>query len=768
MRHVAGGSKRSGMTPNLEFKPLEAPPGMHRTQTLIVHQSVDQVAPHSHSAACSPLNPARHAPFFLTAALSASLLGACSVPPLAQAAAHHSGSGTRLAQSQTNRPAADPDKRGEVPPALTVPVGPDKGNGPAPSPGNTPPGTPGTTPTTPTPDTGNPGGNNPGGTGNTGTTPATPPTTPATPATPAGSVLPPSTTTAEPAPGSVEAEGREVSDVRVVGNRVVEASSILLKVATRRGSAYSPNQIRLDINNIDALGFFASVQHQVTPDLQDPNKVIVTFIVVENRVVSGIRFSGDNLVPAADLAKVVQTKVGSVLNHTTVNSDVTKLQDLYRARGFAGLVTDVHQSDNGTIIYAIQEAKISRIDLSGLRKTKPSLVRRQIRAKAGDAFDQTRLRRDLSRIYDLGFFEEPPTLKVDDDPKTPGSLIVTMSMKEKRTGQFSVGVGFDNRSKLTGFVTVGENNLGGTGKRVSASIETGGERTYDLDFSNPFIGSRNAGYDISLFDRSIYREPQSVRLFVPGATTKFFYQEKRQGGRFNYTLPLDQDQKKSVLFGVRDEKARLFQTSNVGVITPINLPSNAAGRVVGFSTGILRDSRDSRIDATRGGRIQLIAEKGTALFGGTAKFTKLDLDFRRYIPLKPGVKLGDPAKIVLAGRVVIGKSFGQLPAFEQYFIGGSDTVRGYDVDKQFGDNQFYSNVELRYRLNPKFQIVGFTDAGSSYGGSFSSSPSLRALFSVGLGLRLQTPIGPIRLDVGKGLGSSGQGIRTHFAIGPTF
>lgn len=565
-------------------------------------------------------------------------------------------------------------------------------------------------------------------------------------------------------PGSVEAEGREVVNVKVVGNRVVPAESILLKVGTRRGAAYSPNQIRLDINAIDALGFFASVQHQVTPNLEDPNKVDVTFIVVENRVITGFKFTGSKLVAAEDIAKVLQSKTGTVLNHNTVNSDVTKIQDLFRSKGYAALVTDVHQADDGSVTFTIQEAKISSIALSGLRKTKESLVRQQIRSKPGDTFNQVKLRQDLSRIYDLGFFEEPPTLKVDDDPKNPGSLIVTMVMKEKRTGQFSVGVGFDNRSKVTGFVTVGENNLGGTGKRISASVEGGGERTYDLNFSDPFIGRKNAGYDISLFDRRIFREPRSVRLFVPGATERFFYEEQRQGVRLNYTMPLDLDQKKALLFGIRDEKARLFQTSGVGVITPVNLPISAVGRVAAPSVGFLRDVRDSRIDPSVGGREQITLEKGLHLLGGNATFTKVDMDLRHYIPLMKGQTLADPPRLVAAGRVVIGKSFGQLPPFEQYFIGGSDTVRGYDVDEQFGDNQAFGNFELRYRVQKKLQVVGFSDIGTAYGGRFSSSVGSKTLFSVGAGIRLQTPIGPIRLDVGKG----SRGVRTHFAIGPTF
>jgi outer membrane protein insertion porin family len=119
-------------------------------------------------------------------------------------------------------------------------------------------------------------------------------------------------------------------------------------------------------------------------------------------------------------------------------------------------------------------------------------------------------------------------------------------------------------------------------------------------------------------------------------------------------------------------------------------------------------------------------------------------------------------KVVFASRFVLGAALNQLPPFEQYYVGGSDTVRGYDSDAEFGDNQIYGNLELRYRFNRQFQIVGFVDAGQAYGGNFSSGGS--TLYSAGGGVRVQTPLGPIRLDIGVGK----DGAKTHFGIGSTF
>jgi len=663
---------------------------------------------------------------------SLSSLGVLSVLPLGTLAAHADAPSAQsdgkarvflaqLKQEDHNAPAATPEER---PRGLQLPTGPTIGP---------PSGVPNTQ-----------------GTDNSST--LSPQTTVPTTGDNSQSII-----------GPVDAsEGREIGEVRVVGNRIVTNEAILSQVRTQRGAAFSSRQVNLDRSRIDALGFFAQVQAQVTPNVNDPQKVDVIYIVSENRVVTGFAFAGNTVVKSDELQKALTSKVGVVLNRTTVAADVKAIQDLYTGKGFAVLVQSATQLENGRISFTLMEARLSQIKLSGLTKTKPSLIRRLIRTPLGLPFDASKLRRDLSRIYDTGFFEDA-TFRIDDDPNTPGSVIATYLFKEKRSGNFNVGLSFDSRSKIGGFVAIGENNLGGTGKRASASVEAGSTRNFELDYGNPFVGKNLASYDISIYTRTIFREP---RIFqnLTGFNSSTTFAEERTGGRIDYSIPLDQERNNTLTFGFRNERARLRQTDALGnPVTTIQGFTNS-GTVSAPSIGILRDLRDSRLEPSRGEREAITLEQGTKLLGGSTDFTKLDVDLRRYVALSKPDRATRLPKIVIAGRVVLGRSLNQLPAFEQYFIGGTDTVRGYDTDIQFGDNQAYGNLELRYRLNRQIQAVAFTDAGTAFGGQFTSNKSANLLTSFGFGVRLNTPIGPVRLDYGIGR----TGGRTLFGIGPTF
>jgi outer membrane protein insertion porin family len=196
------------------------------------------------------------------------------------------------------------------------------------------------------------------------------------------------------------------------------------------------------------------------------------------------------------------------------------------------------------------------------------------------------------------------------------------------------------------------------------------------------------------------------------------------------------------------------------------------------------DRRDLPTDPAFGYYTQLTLEPGIARIDevggaisdqslvGTHFFTKGSVEYRRYFTNQPKRTRQDfdaPRK-VLAFRARAATISGTVPFFEQYFVGGSDTLRGYDEDRFWGKNMLITNLEYRYPIQRSFNAIGFVDYGGAWGGypsvnAFTQSNGIDLHVGYGVGLSFRTPLGPIRIDIG--FNEQGRS-RTHFIIGTSF
>ena len=117
-------------------------------------------------------------------------------------------------------------------------------------------------------------------------------------------------------------------------------------------------------------------------------------------------------------------------------------------------------------------------------------------------------------------------------------------------------------------------------------------------------------------------------------------------------------------------------------------------------------------------------------------------------------------------RLLYGRTSSGVPAFEYFFLGGADTLRGYNDDNFFGQNLLLGSLELRVPIAlDKLQWVAFVDAGDSWGGNYTADTGMRLYPDAGAGVRVIIPsIGPLRLDYAYG----SYGPRLQFSIGQTF
>ncbi len=317
---------------------------------------------------------------------------------------------------------------------------------------------------------------------------------------------------------------------------------VLMQAGLKLGDPYTAQAAEAGRDAVKNMGYFNG---DVGLDaVNDPaGGVDVTYTVKENPVVKTIKFTantptGEPTIPAATLTKMMETQEGRVLNTSTLVRDLDKLfnhQTGY-VRG-QGYIFDVSSDINidpltGVLNIPLVEAHINSLTLKGNKRTKPIVVTRELRSKVGDVLDEKKLQRDLTRVYNLGLFDEVGPF--DETSTDVGKVDIVVPLTEKRSGQVSVGVGYSSRSKLVGRAELAENNFRGLGERVSLQWEVGGinsQSSLELGFFEPYLDKKHTSLDVDLYDKAVYRFTNGSIGGNSGTTTGSdnTYIERRRG-----------------------------------------------------------------------------------------------------------------------------------------------------------------------------------------------------------------------------------------------
>jgi outer membrane protein insertion porin family len=576
-----------------------------------------------------------------------------------------------------------------------------------------------------------------------------------------------------------------VAQVNVSGNERISKEAILAVLSTKPGEELSADKLARDQDAIKRMGFFRNV---AAPRVEDsPAGKVVTFVVTEWPVVKQIQITGNKVFPTEAIQAVLATKVGDVLNTNVLEQDLDRIKRLYQDKGFVGQVTEqlaVGFEDTGVLNIPIQELTVEAVKVVGNRKTKTPVITRELRLTPGQVYNVNELRKDYGRLERLDLFESiEPKPEVGTEP---GKVVITWSVKEKRTGQVSVGLGYSARERLVGRAELTETNFRGWGQGLNLSWEVGsvngGQNSIELGFFEPYLDRRHTSLSVNLYDKAVYRFSTDLFQSTTTSSDQGQYNERRKGGALTLTRPLSDITRLS--FGFRAENVK---TSNLQSIDP-NFPHQDGTVFSGTVRGI-RDTRDYATNPSGGTLHTAWVELGHANLTdtgpdafGTSNFGKYVADLRRYVPLRPH-RATNPAERqreripVLALRLMGGLSSGKLPYFEQFFIGGADSLRGYLEDRFWGSRMFLASGEFRYPLASSLMGVLFADFGDAWASSnnfqfsdptlqtrYEQHPNFNPRYGVGFGIRVVTPIGPLRLDYAIGQ----EGGRTHFSIGHSF
>jgi outer membrane protein insertion porin family len=599
----------------------------------------------------------------------------------------------------------------------------------------------------------------------------------------------PDTSTTEPEPRVL------VGQVEVVGADTELTNLVYETIDTQPGRTTTRTQLQQDVNAVYATGWFSNVQ--ITPE-DTPLGVKITFAVQPNPVLNKVAIEtipqGKSVLPDDIINKTFSEQYGKILNLRGLQEGIKGLNKWYSDNGYdlAQVVGSPKVSEDGIVTLNVAEGVIEKIqprffneDREAQKgKTREFIVTREIQLKAGDVFNRKTAQRDLQRVFGLGIFEDAKlTFSPGEDPS---KVVVNVDVVESSTGSLGAGAGFSSSNGLFGTVSYKQKNLGGNNQTLGAELQLGTEQKevlFDVNFTDPWIAGDpyRTSYTVNGFRR------RSISLVFDGdgtdvetANGEDSPRVVRTGGGVTFSRPLAKDvfSKEDWRLSTGFQYERVQIENDDGDIAPrstqgtkLAFSDSGEDDLFVFKFNATRDRRDNALQPTKGSLLRFGVDQSVPLGSGSILLNRLRGSYSQYIPVQfINFSKGPQA---LAFNFQAGTILGDLPPYEAFIVGGSNSVRGY-AEGKVGSGRSYFLATAEYRF-PIFSVVGgaiFADFGTTIGssGSVPGNPSeLRDLpgsgFGYGAGIRINSPLGPIRIDYG--LNDNGDS-RIHFGIGERF
>lgn len=564
--------------------------------------------------------------------------------------------------------------------------------------------------------------------------------------------------------------GKTITKQMVTGNTTISEAEILTALKTKPGMEFSEAGLTEDLSSIYALGWF----YDLRPEFKlVPEGVQVIYHVLENPVYKNVDIEGNTVIKKDKAASLFDLEEGKIVNLKQVNKCVQKLEEEYRSNGYIlARVTDVHMEQDGTLKVTVNEGLVEGFKVKGNVKTKDYVITREMRLKVGEPFNAKDARRSMQRIYNLGYFED---VNVKLNPgREPNSVEVEISVVEMNTGTFGIGAGYSSADGFVGMISLGDKNFRGTGDKINITWEFGGEdnKNYDFTYTRPWLDSKETAATLNLYD--ITNEYADYNIDAEEIAR---YDKKRTGQEltlsrktdsefvtYYVTLKNRKDTYEGMADGYENDRDQYYEDRfNGSSYYEDWMPSTAAerraenfGTTRSLTVGTVFDSRDNVYDPHEGKRMSYSVEWGGA-FGGDFDFVKLSTDYRYYY------RAG--GENVWALNLGAGYANGDMPLSQRFAMGGSDTLRGFEDDQFRGNSMLKATLEYRFPIVKRVQGVLFTDNGYAWDKRHEDEFDLGLIKnSFGVGLRINSPLGPVKLDYGYG----DDGGKFHFSFGGQF
>ncbi|MDQ8021250.1 MAG: outer membrane protein assembly factor BamA [Moraxellaceae bacterium] len=596
-----------------------------------------------------------------------------------------------------------------------------------------------------------------------------------------------------------EGEAARIKEIRVIGAKVFSESRLidLMSQATTgwlswftKDDQYSKVKLLADQETIKSyylnrgyLDFaFDSTQVSITPDKKD---VYITLAIKEGEQykVSSVRLAGEMLVPEAELKALVQIKPGEIFSRQNLNETSRKISDRLGNEGYAfanvNAAPEVDQTKREVALTFYidpgRRAYVNRINIVGNSKTRDVVIRREFRQPESAWFDRTLVERSKERLNRTGYFEDV-SIDTTPIPNQTDQVDLTVEVKERPTGNFTLGAGYSQTEKMVLSAGISQENLFGSGNSLALQVSTGRiNRNISASYTDPYLTPDGLSGGFDVYNRRV--DPTSLNVVAK-------YKSEATGAGLRLGMPISEDQ--AVRFGLSFDHTRI-------TILPDSPPqyTRHVDQFGGLSTTVLAtaswsdDRRDSILYPTTG-LYQRVA-LDVAIPPGETRYARANYQWQRFFALNPTFTL------MLNTDLAYGKAYGgkAYPFFKNYYGGGIGSVRGFDdnslgprvwnstnvrYEAIGGTTRFLTGAELLFpfpgmRENSKStRLSAFLDAGQVWDTDSTTESSGPLRFSTGLGLTWVSPLGPMKFSYGFPLNKrEGDEVRRfQFQIGQVF
>src|SRR6266704_2043894 len=478
----------------------------------------------------------------------------------------------------------------------------------------------------------------------------------------------------------------------------------------------------------------------------------ITIVIAEGPQyhVGKVTVSGEKVAKEESIRALLKMKEGSVYSPKQLHDDAKAVADAYGSGGYVDLVITPESTPAGPALvdvhYKIEEGErsfVNRVTIAGNTRTKDKVIRREVLVAPGDVFNTVRADLTKKRLENLGYFSKVETYPEETD--VPGRKDLTILVQEKRTGSLSFGAGFSTVDQLVGFVELTQGNFDllnwptftGGGQKFRVRLQYGTQRKdFLLNVVEPYFLDRRLSLSGSLF----YSEADYLSVE---------YNQRNYGFSFELRKPLT-----SFMYA-----SLAYQLQNVEIFNVSSGASPAIKSQEGTYTeskilsSLVFDRRDNPLLTRVGQRITFSPYVAGGFLGGDTQIYGWDLEASQYFRLKWDTIL------LFNGEIATVDTWGNgpfVPLFERLYLGGANNLRGFpfrEIGPQQngepigGQSMARATIEWTFPIIEKARGAVFYDTGFDNTSAWSFGFNHMAS-DIGVGLRLDLPIGPLRLDYG--------------------